>query len=266
MTTANKICTDQTSTAAQNRDTVSDAEWQVRVNLACCYRAFVHFGWTDLIYTHLSARVPGEAGAYLINPYGLLFHEISASNLLKVNFDGKVLVGDAAYNDAGHAIHSAVLKARADINVVLHSHTRAGMAVSCMPCGLLPLTQQANEMGAITCSHPYAVATDNEAECRALGSSMRGDYWAMLMQNHGLLAVGRSVGEAFYFLYTLENACKVQVDVMASGVKPIVPNAVAIKAMETQGRPGKEAPADFVNMSWDAVVRLMEMKDRSFRD
>ena len=117
----------------------SEDEWRLRVELAACYRAFVHYGWTDSIFTHLSARSPDNPQHYLINPYGLLFHEICASNLIKVDFDGNVVQGEYPYNDAGHAIHTAVLEARPDINVALHSHTRAGMAVSCMACGLLPL-------------------------------------------------------------------------------------------------------------------------------
>jgi ribulose-5-phosphate 4-epimerase/fuculose-1-phosphate aldolase len=243
---------------------VSDEEWQVRQDLACCYRAFVHFGWTDLIYTHLSARVPGHENQYIINPYGLMFQEITASNLIKVDFDGNVIAGDYPYNDAGHAIHTAILKARPDINVALHSHTRAGMAVSCMECGLLPLTQQANEVKAILCSHKYGVATNNEEECRLLGESMA-DKWVMIMQNHGLLSAGRTVGEAFYHLYTLENACKVQVDVMASGMKPVVPDDDVIRQLSDYGIPPRQGPASFVNMSWDAVVRLMDQKDPSYR-
>jgi len=244
----------------------SNDERRVREDLACCYRAFVHYGWTDLIYTHLSARVPGHDDQYIINPYGLLFQEITASNLIKVDFDGNVLEGDYPYNDAGHSIHTAILKARPDINVVLHSHTRAGMAVSCMPCGLLPLTQQANEISGVLCSHKYGVATDNEEECRALGESIGTDRWAMLMENHGLLSAGRTVGEAFYHLYMLENACKVQVDVMASGQTPIVPDEPVIQELREFGLPPADAPHDFVNMSWDAVVRLMDSKDPSYRD
>ena len=248
-----------------NAANMSDDEWQVRQDLACCYRAFVHYGWTDLIYTHLSARVPGYDNQYIINPYGLMFHEITASNLIKVDFDGNVIAGDYPYNDAGHSIHTAILKARPDVNVALHSHTRAGMAVSCMDCGLLPLTQQANEINAVLCSHKYDVATDNEDECRALGESMA-DNWAMIMENHGLLSAGRTVGEAFYHLYMLENACKVQVDVMASGANIVVPDDDVIKQLNDYGIPSKDGPADFINMSWDAVVRLMDQKDISYRN
>ena len=241
-----------------------EGEWMVRQDLAACYRAFVHYGWTDLIYTHLSARVPGYPDQYLINPYGLLFHEITASNLIKVDFDGQVIQGDYPYNDAGHAIHIAVLKARPDIQCVLHSHTRAGMAVSCMEGGLLPLTQQANEIGGIVGYHHYDLVTDNEEECRKLGADMA-DKWAMILHNHGLLSAGRSVGEAFYHLYTLENACKVQVDVMASRTKIIAPPDEVVRRLNEHGRPPAEAPADFVDRAWSAVVRLMDEKDASYR-
>ena len=160
--------------------TISDREWEVRQDLAACYRLFVKFGWTDLIFTHLSARVPDEPDQYLINPYGVLFDEMTASSLIKVDFAGNVISGDYPYNDAGHAIHSAVLKARPDVNTVLHSHTRAGMAVSCMKCGLLPITQQANEVMELVCFHKYAVATNNEEECRQLGEDLA-DKWLMIM-------------------------------------------------------------------------------------
>ena len=163
---------------------MSKSEWQLRCDLAACYRLFVKYGWTDLIFTHLSARVPDEPGHYLINPYGLLFDEITASNLIKVNFAGEVVAGDYPYNEAGHAIHSAVLKARPDVNVVLHSHTRAGAAVSCMMAGLLPLSQQANEIMGMVCYHEYDYAPDNQSECQRLGNDMA-DKWLMIMHNHG---------------------------------------------------------------------------------
>ena len=246
-------------------DFISEREWQVRRDLAACYRLFVRFGWCDLIFTHLSARVPGHPDQYLINPYGLLFEEVTASGLLKVDFDGNVIAGDYPYNDAGHAIHSAVLKARPEVNAVLHSHTRAGMAVSCMKCGLLPITQQANEVRALICHHHYDVATDNEEECRRLGLDM-GDKWLMIMHNHGLLSAGRTVAEAFYFLYTLENACKVQVDVMASGADAIIPEAQILARVDEYARPPDEGPGDMVTRSWSALIRMLERQDPSYKD
>ncbi len=243
---------------------ISEAEWQLRRDLAACYRLFVRFGWTDLIFTHLTARVPGHADQYLINPYGLLFQEITASNLLKVDFDGNVLAGDHPYNEAGHAIHTAVLRARPEINAVLHSHTRAGMAVSCMQGGLQPFSQQANEIMQFVCYHQYDFSPGNEAECRRLGQDL-GDQWLMIMHNHGLLSVGRSVAEAFYFLYMLENACKVQVDVMACGGDLITPSAASIKRLADHARPPSEQPADYMDMAWAALLRTLEQPPTSYQ-
>jgi len=243
----------------------NEEEWQLRVQLAACYRAFVHYGWTDSIFTHLSARVPGHPQQYLINPYGLLFHEICASNLIKVDFDGNVIDGDYPYNDAGHAIHTAMLKARPDINVALHSHTRAGMAVSCMKCGLLPLTQQANEIRDMVCYHEYGIARADSDECDRLGADMA-DSWIMIMENHGLLTVGRNVAEAFYYLYTVENACKVQVDVLASGTEIVTPASEIVDELATEGKARTSETPDHVNMAWDAVLRLLEEKDPSYKN
>ena len=247
--------------------TISPEEWALRQDLAACYRLFVKYGWTDLIFTHLSARVPGEPYHYLINPYGLLFQEITASNLIKVDFSGNVVSGDYPYNEAGHAIHSAVLKARPDINVALHSHTRAGTAVSAMECGLLSLSQQANEIGNLVCYHRYDVATDNDNECARLGEDLA-DKWAMIMHNHGLLSVGRDMAEAFYLLYTLENACKIQVDVMASGAEQIIPNQNAITNVEQfslVGKPNAKDPDGYLQRNWQALIRMLDGEDQSFR-
>ncbi len=244
---------------------MDNREWRVRQELACCYRAFVHYGWTDLIFTHISARVPDQPDQYLINPYGLLFDEITASNLIKVDFEGNLVSGDYPVNDAGHLIHSAVLDARPDVNAVLHSHTRAGMAVSCMPSGLLPITQQANEMLGLVGTHKYGLVTSQEDECEALGKSIS-DRWALILENHGLLSVGRTVGEAFYFMYMLENACKVQVDVVASGQEPVRPDKDTIQLISDYGRPPPDKPSSFSELSWEAVTRLMDRKDSGYRD
>ncbi|MEM9602065.1 MAG: class II aldolase/adducin family protein [Pseudomonadota bacterium] len=233
-------------------------EWQLRCDLAACYRLFVHFGWTDLIFTHLSARVPHSADEYLINPYGLLFEEITASTLIKVRFDGTVVAGDYPVNTAGHHIHSAILQARPDINVALHSHTRAGIAVSCMPQGLLPLSQQAMEVIQFVCYHDYAYSVDDpDYECRKLAEDI-GTDWLMVMRNHGLLAAGRTVAEAFYYLYTLENACKVQVDVLAATDTPVLPAPDAVDAVARSTAMPADGPAPFVQDSWRAVLRRLQ--------
>lgn len=245
---------------------VSDTEWHLRQELAACYRLFVQFGWTDLIFTHLSARLPDNPQHYLINPYGLLFNEVSAGNLLTVSLQGDVLRGDFPFNDAGHAIHSSILSARSDVNCVLHSHTRAGMAVSCMQAGLLPISQQAGEIHHLLCYHNYDVASqqDNHDECERLGRDM-GDKWLMIMRNHGLLSAGRSVAEAFYHLYTLENACKVQVDVMSSGASLVYPNARALKQLAKYTGPHASGPTDAVTRSFSALLRQLDKTQPDYR-
>jgi ribulose-5-phosphate 4-epimerase/fuculose-1-phosphate aldolase len=241
---------------------ISQAEWEVRCNLAACYRVFVRYGWTDMIYTHISARHPVEEGQYLINPYGLLFEEITASNLLVVDWEGNVVSGDYPYNDAGHAIHSAVLKARPDVNWVLHSHTRAGMAVSCMKCGLLPLTQQAMFFHGYISYHPWDLQTAGPEECEALARDLGSRNHVMILNNHGLLTCAPTVGEAFSTMYHVEMACKVQVDVMTSGVEAIIPDAEVLERTAEYGVPGGYFSR---SREWDAMIRWLERTDTSYR-
>jgi ribulose-5-phosphate 4-epimerase/fuculose-1-phosphate aldolase len=238
------------------------AEWRVRVDLAALYRLFAHYGWTDLIYTHITARVPGEEGCYLINPYGLMFDEVTASSLLKVDYEGRVLAGDHPYNEAGHLIHTAVLKARPEINFVLHSHTRAGIAVSAMAGGLRPLSQHAMGVLGQVAYHPYQDVTSAADECAKLAADL-GDKHLMILHNHGILACGRTAGEAFCYHYDLEMACKVQVDVLQSGAATIEPPAPVVEGLRSWGMPGPEPKGA---QEWAALLRLLERKDPSFKD
>ncbi len=254
------------SKSSKSHPEISDAEWLTRQELAACYRLFVKFGWTDSIFTHLSSRVPGRADHYLINPFGLLFQEITASNLIKVDFDGELVSGDYPYNDAGHAIHSSVLKARPDINFVLHSHTRAGSAVSCMQEGLLPLSQQSGEILNLVAYHEYGLADEsNPEECERLGHDLA-DKYLMIMHNHGLLAAGRTIAEAFYYLYTLENACKIQVDIMASGATPLLADEESLARLAQFGAPSLDGPTRQATMLWEAESRLLKTTDTSWMD
>jgi ribulose-5-phosphate 4-epimerase/fuculose-1-phosphate aldolase len=236
------------------------AEWDVRCDLAACYRAFVQFGWTDLIYTHISARHPTRDDCYFINPYGLLFEEITASNLITVDFDGQVVRGDHPVNEAGHPIHSSVLLARSDMNWVLHSHTRAGMVVSCMKCGLLPLTQQAMFLSDHNGYHEWDLQTADGA-CERLISDLGSDNIAMILHNHGLLSCGATVGAAFTALYNLEIACKVQADVVTSGGEWIVPDSDAIDRTTAVGGPeGLDG-----ELEWKAIRRRLDRLDSSYK-
>ncbi len=240
---------------------ITAEEWDVRVELAALYRLFVRYGWTDLIYTHISARVPGEPEHYLINPYGLLFDEVTASNLIKVNFEGEVVAGDYPYNDAGHAIHSAVLKARPEMNFALHSHTRAGMAVAAMKCGLLPLTQHAMTVMEQVAYHEWDLVGESEEECDRMAADLS-DKYCLILHNHGLLTCGRTAAEAFYYLYFLECACKVQVDAMTSGAELVTPSDNAIQRMMDWARPGPEPKGDSF---WPAMLRQLDRIDPSYK-
>lgn len=238
-------------------DTISAEEWKVRSDLAACYRLFVKLGWTDLIFTHLSARVPGQPDQYLMNPYGLLFTEITASNLIKVDFEGNVIAGDYPYNNAGHEIHTAVLKARPDVHVALHSHTRAGAAVSAMGEGVLPLSQHAMEVMDKICYHPYTYAPDSNLECERLAADI-GDKWLMVMHNHGLLGCGRTVPEAFYLLYMLEMACKIQLDVMSASSSPVLPDEDAVQSLARHTVLSPDGPHQYVDDTWQAMLRWLK--------
>jgi ribulose-5-phosphate 4-epimerase/fuculose-1-phosphate aldolase len=244
---------------------ISSSEWALRVDLAACYRLFVKYGWTDLIFTHLSARVPDADDLYLINPYGLLFEEVTASSLLKVNFAGEVISGDYPFNDAGHAIHTAVLRSRPDINVALHSHTRAGMAVSTMQCGLLPITQQANEVMANVAYHDYDIAVGADDECERIGKDLA-DKHCLVMHNHGLLTCGRDVAEAFYLMYTLENACKVQVDALASGQHLHMTKESAQQKIAEYGRVKADRPSRSSRLAWSAALRMLDRTDPTYKN
>lgn len=238
-------------------------ERRVREDLAALYRSFVRYGWTDLLATHISARVPGTTDQYLINPYGLFFEEVTASNLLKVDFGGQVLEGEHPYNEAGHLIHTAVLKARPEINFVLHSHTRAGAAVSAMKCGLLPLSQHAGIVLGTLAYHDYQVVTDAEDECALLARDL-GQAYLMLLRNHGILACGRTPGEAFVLHYDLEAACKIQVDALAARTEVVTPPEAAVEDLKAWGVP---KDGNFRgDLTWTAILRRLERTDPDYRD
>ncbi|MBN36511.1 MAG: class II aldolase [Rhodospirillaceae bacterium] len=237
-------------------------ERRVRVELAAMYRISHFYGWTDVIDTHLTARVPGTDDQYFINPYGLMFDEITASTLLKVDFEGNVLEGDYPTNEAGHLIHTAVLKARPDLNVVLHTHARASSAVSAMECGLLPISQQANEVIKLVRYHDYHnVVASPEAECEALARDMGDDAKLMIMRNHGLLSGGRTMSEAFWLMMRLETACKIQVDVLGSGQPYVTPSQDAIDDLAAYA---VNAEADDYDRYWQAALRLAHRKYPGF--
>src|SRR5947199_4284197 len=193
------------------REQVSAEEWQARVDLAACYRLTAMYGMTEMIANHISCRVPGHQDQFLINPYGMLYEEINASCLIKVDVEGNTLSNASDYNVnvAGFVIHSALHMARHDVDCVAHTHTPAGMAVSAMECGLLPLAQTSMRFLHVG-YHDFEGIADDVAERERLVRDL-GDHEAMILRNHGLLVVGRTVPAAFNVLYRLERACQVQV-------------------------------------------------------
>src|SRR5688572_15467527 len=201
------------------RDRVSKEEWEMRVDLAACYQLAHLYKWTDLIYTHFSGRVPGTED-FLINPYGMMFDEITASNLVKVDLDGKILDDPLGMgvNEAGFVIHSCMHAARPEINCVIHTHTRAGVAVSAMKCGLLPISQHAMMVQADITYHDYeGIALYKEEQAR-MAADLGKTSKAMILRNHGLLALGETVRDAFEVMYYLDAACQIQIDACAGGM------------------------------------------------
>ena len=249
-------------TMPQQRQSISEPEWQARVDLAAAYRLVAHYGWDDLIFTHLSARVPGPDHHFLINPYGMMFEEITASSLVKVDLDGN-LVSESTYviNPAGFTIHSAVHAAREDALCVIHLHTDYGIAVSAQKEGLLPISQQAMFPLASIAYHDYEGLALNDDEKPRLVEDL-GDKNYQILRNHGLLTVGTTVAEAFLSMYILQRACKIQILAQSGGGELMqVPDpiqklvAAQLKAVTVgQG-------AEFV---WPGLLRKLDRLDRSY--
>jgi ribulose-5-phosphate 4-epimerase/fuculose-1-phosphate aldolase len=249
---------------ASARDRVSREEWDVRVDLAAAYQLAAVFRWTDLIYTHFSARVPGTDDI-LINPYGLMFDEITASNLVRIDMDGNVLddTTGMGVNHAGFVIHGCVHQARPEVNCVIHTHTRAGVGVSAQKCGLLPLSQHAMRVQAMVTYHDYeGIALDLDERTRmerSLGKTSK----AMILRNHGLLTLGESVREAFELMYYLDCACQIQVDALAGGIGNVLlmPESAARNAAEQFERPGRPSTVK----DWPALLRMLDRKGIEYR-
>ena len=247
------------------RSRVSRDEWDTRVDLAACYRLVHHYGMDDLVYNHISARVPGEEGHFLINAYGMSYDEITASSLVKVDFDGKVVQDSGTgygINHAGFVIHSAVHRARSDVACVIHTHTPAGMAVSAMKCGLLPLTQNAMFFSGVG-YHDYEGPAVDLDEQRRLVADL-GNHVALVLRNHGLLAVGATIPEAFVHIYWLERACQAQVTAMACNTELLVPGTETVEKTNDRYKPGQRRKIG--ELEWAGLLRLIERRYPGFRD
>jgi ribulose-5-phosphate 4-epimerase/fuculose-1-phosphate aldolase len=246
------------------RELVSAEEWKVRVDLAACYRLVAHYGWDDLIFTHISARVPGQDHHFLINPYGMMFHEITASSLIKVDLGGEIVMPtDYHFNRAGFTIHSAVHLARKDAGCVIHLHTRDGAAVSAQKDGLLPLSQNAMIVRAMLAYHEYEGIALDLAERERLTRDL-GQCSLMLLRNHGTLACGVTVADAFLMMFTLERACSMQVAALAGGRRLAIPSA-EVQSVVTRQVQDETMRERLSALAWPGLLRMLDSKDASFR-
>lgn len=239
------------------RDEVSPAEWQARVQLAACYRLVDIFGMTDLIYNHITVRIPGTEHL-LINLYGLLYKEITASSLVRIDVEGNILwkpETDYGINVAGYVIHGAIHKARPDVSSVIHTHTRAGMAISSMACGLLPLNQTGIRFHGRIGYHDYEGPAIDKDERERLVRNL-GEHNALVLRSHGLLTCGPDIPQAFNLMYQLEMACRAQVDAMAARTELIVPSEEVLARTVHLYKPGTRRP--YGVLEWPAMIRLLE--------
>jgi ribulose-5-phosphate 4-epimerase/fuculose-1-phosphate aldolase len=241
----------------------SAAEWETRVSLAACYRLVAHYKMADFIYTHITAAVPGEKGHFLINPYGWLWEEITASSLVKIDCDGNK-VGPSPYgvNKAGFVIHSAVHRAK-EVACVIHTHTKAGMAVSALECGLLPISQIAMQYYGTIGYHDYEGIALELGERERIVADL-GTNRALILRNHGLLTVGRSIAEAFHIMYYLNLACEVQVAALGMGEKVILPEESIRRKVARQNDDSLFDDND-IDLEWQAHLRRAERLDPGFR-
>ncbi len=243
---------------------VSAEEWQLRVDLAAAYRLIAMYGWDDLIFTHVSARIPGDEHHFLINPYGMMFEEITASSLVRVDQDGnKVDPDDFDINPAGFTIHSAIHAVREDATCVMHTHTTAGVAVSAQKDGLLPLSQQSLFPLSNLAYHDYEGVALREDEKARLQKDL-GQNSFMILRNHGLLTTGTSIADAFLGMYILQRACEVQIQAL-SGNREMTPIPAGIvdtirqqADQVTRGMGGK--------LAWPGLLRKLDRIDTGFRD
>ncbi len=241
---------------------ISAEEWQLRCDLAACYRLVASYGWSDLVFTHISARIPGPEHQFLINPYGLMFDEITASSLVKVDQScNKLSDSPFPVNPAGFVIHSAIHAVREDAGCVLHTHSRAGVAVSAQKCGILPISQQSTFVLSSLGYHDYeGVALRDDEKPRLQADLGQANF--LVLRNHGLLTVGRTVADAFLYMYILESACRIQLDAQAGG------ELIHVDARILQGMAEvmKTASAGLgAAIAWPALLRKLDRLDPSYK-
>ncbi len=242
---------------------VSEAEWQTRVDLAACYRLVAKYGWDDLIFTHISARVPGEGHQFLLNPYGMTFDEVTASSLVKIDLEGRKLL-DSPYeiNPAGFTIHSAIHGAREDAMCVVHTHSLNGVAVSATKGGVLPVSQQSIFVLASLGYHDYEGVALLEGEKPRLVRDL-GDKSFMMLRNHGLLTAGATIPDAFLLMYIFETACTIQLRAQAASSELITIDPKIVAGAMMMAKQGTRSAGGA--LAWPALLRKLDRLDGSFR-
>jgi len=246
------------------REQVSKEEWDTRVNLAACYRLMAEFGMVEMVANHISARVPGSHNEFLINPYGMLYEEMTASCMIRIDIDGKVLFNPTDYdvNEAGYVIHSAIHAARHDVDCIIHTHTLAGMAVSAMKCGILPIAQSSMRFSDIG-YHDYEGVALRLEERERLVQNL-GNREAMVLRNHGLLTVAPSIPECFNNMFRLERACQVQVTTLSCNTELQLPPNEVVKYSNEQMRSGNRRRYGL--LEWPALLRKLDKVDTSYKN
>jgi ribulose-5-phosphate 4-epimerase/fuculose-1-phosphate aldolase len=246
------------------REQVSKEEWDTRVNLAACYRLMAEFGMVEMVANHISARVPGTENEFLINPYGMLYEEMTASCMIRIDIDGKVLFNPTDYdvNEAGYVIHSAIHAARHDVDCIIHTHTLAGMAVSAMKCGVLPIAQSSMRFSDIG-YHDYEGVALRLEERERLVKNL-GNREALVLRNHGLLTVAPSIPECFNNMYRLERACQVQVTTLSCNTELQFPPNEVVKYSNEQMRSGNRRRYGL--LEWPALLRKLDKIDTSYKN
>ena len=240
----------------------SDEEWINRVNLAACYHLADHFQMTDIIWNHITSKTSKDKQTFLINKFGLRYNEITASNLLEIDLEGNVISGDGEINYTGYVIHGAVHKAKKNIHCVMHTHTRAGLAISCLKDGLKPIFQDAAIFHNRVSYHDWQGMSTEVEECKDIAKNL-GNNKVMILRNHGLLTCGETIGEAFILMYYLDKACKNQLDTMSTGLETIVPSD---NIMEYAAGQYEDPRFRLGKHEWPALLRLLDDKKSIYKN
>ena len=233
---------------------ITDQEWQNRVNLSACYHLAHYFGWSDIVWNHITAKTSEHKNTFLINKFGLRYDEVTASNLLEIDLDGNIISGEGEINETGYVIHGAIHKNREDIHCVMHTHSRAGLAVSCFKEGLKPMIQDSAIFYNRVSYHEWEGMSTDIEECNRLSKSL-GDNKVMILRNHGLLTCGENISEAFMLMYYLDRACKTQIDAESTGEKLNIPSN---NIMEYAAGQYDDPRFQLGKHEWPALLRLLD--------